>query len=996
MIPAALALLGSACVGITVPGGTAQAAAGNGASPVLGARLTAASFRNPGAADRPWVRWTLAPGASTAELQGELRDMAAAGIAGAEIGQGSFPSTGQLAALYSTANSLGITLSLSHGPVSAPDGFSVNDDQARKQLAYGSSVVGGGSAFSGALPKPATANRTTLVAVLAFKCSGTCAADGQTTLDKDSAVDLTSKVKNTDTAGVGGGTTTGTLDWTAPAGGDWAVLAFWSVGVQAQPDLLTKAGTKVLTDNMDQQFAPVRQLMRANGGDFFYDSHTADRGSPTDTWSNTMAADFRHANGYSVTDYLPLLVNLPAVGFGAAKPAFQFDAATSAKFRNDFYRTRTDLWLDNQVKPLKKWAKETYGYAVRLQPYGDNGAAVDSIQAAANLDRPETETLWFGDEADNYLPEASANHMTGTKWYSIEGSAALNQAYAQTLQDQVIRMNKAFAGGVTKLVYHTYPSDTGTSSLWPGYSLFPSSFSGSWGPRNPDWADAKAYNDYFARNQLVLAQGGARTDVAVYMQNYVYPQPYTQGNLQYWSDPALAENGYTRDYVNPTLLDLPNATVRGGRLAADGPAYKALVLDSTQLPVSAPSRTSIPVATAEKILGYARAGLPVIVVGSAPGTVPGLDAKGDSDLQPVVAALLKQRSVHVVKDEAAVPALLAGLGIRPSAEPATPGPIVSVHRSDTDTDYYWLYNQGSVTNTTEPATLFDPNASAKPVDTDITLQGHGTPYLLDAWTGAVTPVAQYTRHGDRVTVHVSLAGDDTQIVALTTDPGRLTGGRPSSAARPHVVSTTADAAVVRADGGIAVRTSEAGTYTTRLSNGRTVRTTVSSPGPAVDLTTRSWSLDVQDWKPAAPYGTTGADATRTSKDTVHVDLGKLTPWTGVPALKDTSGIGTYTTTVTLPPSWKKGTGARLDLGQVTDSYTLTVNGSQVPTPDQLGATADIGDYLHAGDNTVTVRVATTLINRLRTLSGALAARPAQANGLVGPVTLTPYKETEVR
>ncbi|MFJ3670284.1 glycosyl hydrolase [Streptomyces sp. NPDC090106] len=996
VLPVALAVLGTASLVLGVPDSPAQASSRTGASTALGSRLTAANFSDPAAADRPWVRWTLAPGATTAELRSELREMAAAGIAGAEIGQGSFPSTGQLAALYETANSLGVTLSLSHGPVSAPDGFSIDDDQARKQLAYGARTVAGGTVFSGALPKPSTSNRTTLVKVLAFRCSGTCSADGQNSLDKDSVVDLTSRVRGTDTAGVGGGTTTGTLAWSAPKSGDWELLAFWSTGVQAQPDLLTTAGTQVLTRTMDQQFASIKQLMRTNGGDFLYDSHTADRGSPTDTWSNSMASDFRHATGYSLTDYLPLLVNLPSTGFGAATSAFQFDTKTSAKFRNDFNQVRTDLWLDNHVKPLKQWAKKNYGYAVRLQPYGDNGAAVDSIQAAANLDRPETETLWFGDEVDNYLPEASANHMTGTKWYSIEGSAALNQAYAQTLQDQVVRMNKAYAGGVTKLVYHTYPSDTGDSATWPGYSLFPSSFSGSWGPRNPDWAaDAKAYNDYFARNQLVLTQGEAKTDVAVYMQNYVYPQPYTQGNLQYWSDPKLSEAGYTRDYVNPTLLDLPNAKVRNGRLATDGPDYKALVLDSRQLPVSAPSRDSLPLATAKKILGYAKAGLPVVIVGDAPSGVPGIDAQGDKDVRSVVAALLKQRSVHTVEDEAAVPALLGELGIRPSAEPATPGPIVSVHRADADTDFYWLYNQGSVISAGEPATLFDPDTTAKAVDTDITLKGRGTPYLLDTWSGAVTPVAEYTTGRDSVTVHVSLAGDASQVIALTTDPRRFTTGRTPKTGGLHVVSTTADAASFRSDGGLAVEAAKAGTYTTRLSNGRTVTTTVGSAGTAIDLTARAWSLDVQDWQPAAAFGTTGAAATRTDKKNVHVDLDALTPWTGIPALKDTSGIGTYTTTVTLPQSWKADTGARIGLGQVTDSFTLSVNGTTVPTPDQLGATADIGRYLHAGKNTVTVRVSTTLINRLRTLSSALATRTAQANGLVGPVTLTPYTVTRV-
>ncbi|MFE9686677.1 glycosyl hydrolase [Streptomyces sp. NPDC006285] len=918
--------------------------------------------------------------------------MASEGIAGAEIGQGYFPSGDKLTALLRTANSLGMALSLSHGPVSAPDGFSVNNDQARKQLSYGSKPVSGGASVSGALPKPSTGNRTTLVSVRAYRCSGSCSTSGSVTLDKDSAVDLTSRVRNTDTAGVEGGTTTGTLEWTAPAGGDWVVLAFWSVGVQAQPDLLTRAGTQTLTGNMDEQLAPVKQLMRANGGDFLYDSHTGDRGSPTDTWSNSMKADFQREAGYSITDYLPLLVRQGSSSASATAPAFEFDSKTSKKFRNDFNQVRTDLWMDNHIKPLKKWAKSTYNYAVRLQPYGENGAAVDSIQAAANLDRVETETLWFGDEVDNYLPEASANHMNGNKWYSIEGSAAVSQAYAQTLQDQVIRMNKAYAGGVTKLVYHTYPSDTGNTSTWPGYSLFPTSFSGSWGDRNPDWAsDAKTYNDYFARNQLVLTQGEAKTDVAVYMQNYTYQQPYNQNDLQYWSDPKLSEAGYTRDYVNPTLLDEPNATVRNKRLATDGPDYKALVLDSTQLPTAAASRDSILAGTAKKILGYAKAGLPVIIVGEAPSTAPGIDAKGDKDVRSTMAALLKQKSVHVVASEANVPALLDKHGIKPSAEPATDGPLLSVHRQDSDTDYYWLYNQSTVTQDDEPATLFEPNTSAKPLEADVTLQGHGTPYQLNTWTGEITPIAEYTTHHDSVTVHVSLTGDDSTIIALSSNPKRFGA---HSAKSPHVVSTTADSAMIRSDGTVAVAAAQAGTYTTVMDNGRKVTTKISSAGPAVDLTTASWSLDAQDWQPAAAYGTTGADAVKTTKKTVHVDLDGLKAWTSIPELKDASGVGTYTTTVTLPSSWKKGTGARLGLGQMTDSFSLTVNGSRT-IPNQLSATADIGMYLHAGKNTITVKVSTTLINRLRTLNSVLSSRTAQANGLVGPVTLTPYTVTRV-
>ncbi|MFJ3894711.1 hypothetical protein [Streptomyces sp. NPDC090083] len=79
-------------------------------------------------------------------------------------------------------------------------------------------------------------------------------------------------------------------------------------------------------------------------------------------------------------------------------------------------------------------------------------------------------------------------------------------------------------------------------------------------------------------------------------------------------------------------------------------------------------------------------------MGRSPGAVPGLDARGDRDRQPVIADLLKQHSVHMVKDEAAVPALLTDRDLQPAAQPAAPGPVVSVHRSDADdTDFYWLY-----------------------------------------------------------------------------------------------------------------------------------------------------------------------------------------------------------------------------------------------------------------------------------------------------------------
>ena len=735
-------------------------------------QLTAGNFASPGPETRPWARWTIAPGSSTTELQSELGQMAAAGISGAELGQGYFPPTSQLAALYKTANALGITLSLAHGPVGEPADFSINNDNARKQLMYADTTVSGGQTFSGALPAPITSNRATLVAVSAYQCAGTCPTSGAVTLDQSSYVDLTALVTGQNTSGINGGTTAGNINWTAPSGGDWMLLTFWNVGYIAQPDLLSKAGFELETSIMNNAFSPIRGLMRQNGGDFFFDSHTSDRGSPDDSWTNDMASDFRRANGYSIMPYLPLIEYQPVVGFGAPSPAFQFESAVnSAKFRDDLNQTRTDLWIDNQILPLEKWAKANYNYDIRLQPYGQNDASIDEIQASAVLQKPETETLWFGDSVDSYLPIASANHMDGNTWYSCECSAVLTEGYGETWQDQVIHVNRAFAGGVTQIVYHTYPSDSGTTSTWPGYSLFPTgAFSNNWGPRNPNWIDAKSYNDYFARNQLVLRQGEDKTDVAVYMQNYTWPQPYQSNpSLLYWADPGLQEAGYTRDYLDQTLMDRPNAVVRDGRLAPDGPDYKAFIYDDQQ-PTITVSRTAMPVSVAEKILSYAQAGLPIIVIGQLPSEVPGVNPAGDSELQSVVAQIMQQPTVHTVESEAAVPAELESLGIEPDAKPASPGPVLSVHRQTANADYYWLYNEGTITPAGEPATSFDPD-SASAVDTTFTLAGRGRPYLLDTWTGQITPIADYQSTSAGVTVNVSHPPDGSEVIALVRGDG---------------------------------------------------------------------------------------------------------------------------------------------------------------------------------------------------------------------------------
>lgn len=155
-------------------------------------------------------------------------------------------------------------------------------------------------------------------------------------------------------------------------------------------------------------------------------------------------------------------------------------------------------------------------------------------------------------------------------------------------------------------------------------------------------------------------------------------------------------------------------------------------------------------------------------------------------------------------------------------------------------------------------------------------------------------------------------------------------------------------------------------------------------------------VSAEDWQPVNAYATTfGAAAAETRNTRLELDISELKSWPEIPELQNASGLATYTTAFDLPVGWSRTSGAMLSLGEVFDSFTVTVNGQAVPI-DQISAEADPGPYLKGGRNTLSVRVATTLNNRLAKLDEEVANRGlVQPYGLVGPVVLTPYGQATV-
>jgi hypothetical protein len=70
--------------------------------------------------------------------------------------------------------------------------------------------------------------------------------------------------------------------------------------------------------------------------------------------------------------------------------------------------------------------------------------------------------------------------------------------------------------------------------------------------------------------------------------------------------------GWSLNILGPSLLELPSAVVRNGKLAPDGPAYKLLAFEGDSF---ANRASVVKLKTANKIREFAQAGLPILMVG---------------------------------------------------------------------------------------------------------------------------------------------------------------------------------------------------------------------------------------------------------------------------------------------------------------------------------------------------------------------------------------------
>ncbi|MEO9323387.1 glycosyl hydrolase [Nocardioides sp. C4-1] len=953
--------------------------------------ITAAEFKNPDMDHRPATRWWWQAPLGLAESEREIRAIAAAGYGEVEIAfsAGAWADQAQrdnLRVVLETAESLGVEVSMTMGaawPVQTPN-TSVGTQYVQKELQYGYAEVTGGQTFDGPVPaafdQPTLAKTNSrLVGVSVAKVLNRGPKVGilpeprprfgtpyivpsrSTVLDQASMTDVTAQVVD------------GRLTWTAPDNGYWMVFSYWERDA-AKPvtSAFNPDAARAATEDLDTlQIGPDNaELLKQVGDTMFEDSLELNADSLF--WSQDFLEEFEAEFGYSMLPYLPLMYQhgmsrywVPTV---RPTPDFSLADGSNQKVLNDYYTFINSRYIARS-EVFQDWA-ETYDMVYKTQPAF--GQDLEPIRAAREFTRagsavegesfnsgdrwPIDSGSWAWKEAlDWQRVLTSGVHQGGANRVTTELGANRDITYELNLREYKEMMDKEWAAGFSKPVLHGFAYQS-IGSTWPGKQRFGDNTSESWNDSFPQWADMKNLTDYWARGTQVLETGTPRTDVAIYRDDFLTTAARLATDdgtqpAELFNTRGLEKAGWSVQFVDPMGL-AEDGVVGDGVLFPQGPSYRALVVD----------QRSISADSARAIAAAAKAGVKVVFVGDLPDrdTTFSSGATGDQQVRTAVAEAVASPNTARVETQGDVARALADLGAQPRASWSTGERVLTQVREVDGTTYVYLYN-----------------TSRADVDFSPAFEADGGVSRMDLASGQIVPADTWSTQAGRTVVPTHLDPLGTVVYAIDEDADQL-----------HVVSSTnPDDEFVYRNGVISVKSPDEGTRTIVLSNGATKQLTLrpakrtqANQGPL------QWSLSVSAVTADGTYKTINAGL-----------LNAYYPpydWRDIATIKNESGIGTYTGTLTVPADWVgSGKGVELDLGRVEGTARIYVNDRFVGTQIDEDSPFDATPYLDAGVNAIKVEVRTTLRNAVTALKGTSAR--TQEYGLRGPTTWTPYAEAVV-
>lgn len=905
---------------------------------------------------RPKIRyWLPAAAVDETDLREEIRQFCERGFGGVEvvvlamlppeIGRGDYgwgtPAWDHIIDIIANeTEKLHMTMDVAAGPgwpIASPKIRDVDDLAALCELTYGMEEVTGNAHYHGALPKRRVIHEEgtpVLVAAMAYKVVN------DHVLQQDSCACLMPYLQEQQTGGKNGKNEI-ILDYTLPGTPEdkWCIFAYYrqpacqriNQGQIIVADHFSRAGADAVVEYwqeiLDRCNYPSMESIFCDSLEY----------QVCLEWTPGLEDEFLKRRGYSVLPYLPFL-GRPNIFPPQNLTGYRLDdPAISEMVNNDYSEVLTQLYCEYHLAGLEQMA-EHYGKTVRYQVAYNKPMEIE--RCALYVGIPENEALGRA-VIDSQKTMAAAAHLGRKERYSFECAAEFGHSYGQTYEDLLWWVNRSLMAGMNAQVLHggsysgTYHGRYAANGYvpgteWPGFEAFGKFVSNYWN-RTPDLQHARGVMETITRLNRVFRKK-ARVDCAILRidfsndglgsEHYLYPD---QG--------ALNQAGYSSEFLSEDLLHYRTALVHNHVLDEDGPAYKVLIIPPLQ---------AMSLAHFQTIESLAEQGLPIIWIGSCPGKSLYLadwntEEKREQWRHAAETAFHHPAIAHV-SAYTEVPCQLQLMGIEPeiavSCESDDHLHLMTQTRDDEESSirYYGIYGYNEVQYTPD-----DPNPDST---------------LCSSYYRKGTVGEFYHRPGEksRHVLHIRLHGAG-QVYAMNQwddSEERLDFYQAADGILEGQISIEEGQMLV-----LAVKSRA------ELSAGKYYRDIINA---TVTGKVIIQSLELYSFKP----DTTGEKSflrSHFSKNGQLVSLEHgLKPWKDLePELLHFSGKGVYHGRIHIEKV-RQGSRYILRLGEVSDTFTVKVNGVETLFPDQVLKTVDVTDCLKAGDNDLEVAVVSNLYN----------------------------------
>ncbi|MCD8022389.1 MAG: hypothetical protein LUF30_05270 [Lachnospiraceae bacterium] len=790
--------------------------------------------------------------------------------------------------------------------------------------------------------------------------------------------------------------------------GAYAVINYWEKNMLDQESY-------VYDENGELQGPyTIRELMKESKvSAIFEDSLELNLGDTSVAWSEDMLESWTDYLGYDAIAYLPALINSGEFT-NSENESFASDLNTDyANLKEELFNdkhcqvisewsTAIDMTLDSDIAAGYRAYLEKYGLDETGSNYGANAgggyrfqSGSDDFQKSLDVDIVEGDNSSFNGDA--------IRRMDGTVAIKDENGYTSFEALTLTMNDTVFYggiygLNYCFSNGINRVVLHGTPysqpfNGAGMMSMnqWPGWTFM-----------NYGCYDAR--QAYF--NDLYNEDGSVNEDADVY--NWTYYITRIQGLLQNTDEQMdflvvsndtdtfsreLLDQGYhyslTSEFgilYDSAVTDPEN--IVDGVMSAGRHNIKAIVLKNLT-EVQNPE-------VLDRLADYAEKGLTILCLNSDVASVSGTEGtKGESYTDESVAEKWAELCAYENVISITTPEEVADYvesSIRYDVRSETTGSLESgwveakeLKDSSAGVDYYYFWNGATTCYTTTesqggfPGMQEETEAAEEKdyygldafdrvygeggygemlgfegVSQDVTVTVNATeasiPYLLDPTTGEIRKVAAYTVNEDgTMTLDLNIAGFDCAILAVSED----------------------DALVNNAE-----------VLYDRTEN------------DSIDLTVASYDLTVYSYTNGHEDNTDWISDDATTVTEINMSIDGLKLWDEIEGLEEVSGYAYYSTSFDYAPEGSDGaylyyehkandTARCQDMiteVKVTNSDGEETVFSSIP---QLSERVDLGAALSEGENTIRVKLVTTLAAAKAANGDFLCVSENQNYGLTG-------------